>query len=66
MGFSCINRQLKSSLFAFHLLVVSLLKTLLELSRKLVVASLADRLQIQLKELCPNDKHLHIKRTDHS
>jgi len=39
-----------------HLLIISLFQAFLELSRKLIIAELADRLQIQLKELCPSHK----------
>ena len=56
----------ESSLFALHLLVVRFLETLPELRGKLVVARLADRLQVQLKELRPNHTFTHIRRTDHT
>ena len=48
-----LSKQQRATTSFLRLLIISLFQTLLKLSRKLVVAKLADRLQIQLKELCP-------------
>ena len=42
-----------------HLLIVSLLQTLLELCRKLFIARLANWLQVELKELYPSYTSTH-------